>query len=57
MKKSDSEKWVITKKEHSSFVNTFPVGTKVKIIGCDDIRGYDIQAEDGRKICEIGWEV
>ena len=26
-------KWVETTKEHSSFVNTFPVGTKVKVVG------------------------
>lgn len=51
------EKWVETTKEHSSFVNTFPVGTKVKVVGCDDIRGYDIQAEDGRRIDEIGWKI
>lgn len=50
-------KWVITKKKHSSFIGTFPVGSRVKIIDIDPIRGYAIEDKHGNKIVEIGWEI
>lgn len=48
---------VITTIMHQSFANFFPVGTKVTVIDCDDIMGYDIEDEHGNRIDEIGWEI
>lgn len=50
-------KWVITTKKHSSFVGTFSVGSRVKIIGIDPIRGYSIEDDEGNRMYEIGWEI
>ena len=49
--------WVITKKRHESLSGIFTKGSKVKIIGIDPVRGYDIEDEHGNKVREIGWEV
>lgn len=48
-------KWEITTKEHSSLVGTFSVGSRVKIIDIDPIRGYAIEDKHGNRIREIGW--
>ena len=50
-------KWVITTKEHSSFIGTFPVGSRVKIVDIDPIRGYAIEDKHGNSIIEIGWTI
>ena len=50
-------KWVVTKKKHTSLGGTFAKGSKVKITGCDPIRGYSIEDKKGNKIIEIGWVV
>lgn len=49
--------WVITRKRHESLSGIFTVGSKVKIIGIDPVRGYAIEDEDGNKMLEIGWIV
>ena len=49
--------WVITKKRHESVAGIFTVGSKVKIIGIDPVRGYAIEDEYGNKMYEIGWEI
>ena len=49
--------WVITTKRHESMAGTFTMGSKVKIVDIDPIRGYAIEDERGNKIYEIGWEI
>ena len=49
--------WVITKKRHASMAGVFTVGSKVKIIDVDPVRGYVIEDEHGNKMCEIGWVI
>jgi len=49
--------WVITRKRHESLGGIFTTGSKVKIIGVDPIRGYNIEDEYGNKMYEIGWEI
>jgi len=34
---------------------TFTIGSKVKIIDIDPIRGYSIEDNEGNKMYEIGW--
>ena len=50
-------KWVITTEEHSSFIGTFQVGSRVKIVDIDPIRGYAIEDKHGNRIVEIGWTI
>lgn len=45
-------KWEITTKEHSSLVGTFSVGSRIKIIDIDPIRGYAIEDKHGNRIKE-----
>lgn len=47
--------WVFTKRVHSSMSGTFTIGSKVKIIDIDPIRGYSIEDSEGNKMYEIGW--
>lgn len=49
--------WVETTVEHESLSGTFTVGSKVKIIDIDPMRGYSIEDEAGNRILEIGWTV
>ena len=49
--------WVITTKRHESIAGTFTMGSKVKIIGINPIRGYVIEDECGNKLYGIGWEI
>lgn len=49
--------WVITTKRHESMAGTFTMGSKVKIVDIDPIRGYGIEDEHGNKMYEIGWEI
>lgn len=55
--KKEIGKWVITEKEHSSFIGTFPVGSRVKIVDIDPTRGYTIEDKHGNMIAEIGWTI
>ncbi len=48
-------KWVVTTKEHSALSGTFTVGSHVKIVDIDPIRGYAIEDKYGNRIDEIGW--
>ncbi len=50
-------KWVVTTKEHSSCSGTFTVGSRVKIVDIDPIRGYTIEDRKGNRMVEIGWIV
>lgn len=50
-------KWVVTTKEHRSFIGTFTVGSRVKIVGIDPVRGYAIEDKHGNRIIEIGWTI
>ena len=56
-KKNEIGDWVITKRRHESMASTFTMGSKVKIIGIDPVRGYAIEDEYGNKMCEIGWDI
>ena len=49
--------WIETTVEHNSLYGTFTVGTKVKIIDIDPMRGYSIEDETGNRMLEIGWTV
>lgn len=49
--------WVETTVEHESLSGTFTVGSKVKIIDIDPVRGYSIEDEAGNRMIEIGWTV
>ena len=49
--------WVITTKRHESMAGTFTMGSKVKIVDINPIRGYAIEDERGNKIYDIGWEI
>lgn len=57
IKKSTNEvgNWVVTTKEHSALIGTFAVGSRVKIVDIDPVRGYAIEDKHGNKIIEIGW--
>lgn len=48
-------KWVVTTKEHSSLSGTFTVGSLVKIVDIDPVRGYTIEDRYGNKVIEIGF--
>jgi hypothetical protein len=50
-------KWVVTTKEHSSFSGTFKVGSHVKIVDINPLRGYSIEDKNGNRIIEIGWTI
>lgn len=50
-------KWTVTTKEHRSLGGTFEIGSRVKIIGFDSLRGYSIEDKHGNKITEIGWVI
>jgi len=49
--------WVITSIFHESCDGYFTIGSKVKIIGVNPIRGYDIEDEEGNRMYEIGWVI
>ena len=49
--------WTETTVEHNSLCGTFTVGTKVKIIDIDPMRGYSIEDETGNRMLEIGCTV
>ena len=49
--------WVITTKRHESMAGTFTMGSKVKIVDINLIRGYAIEDEYGNKMYDIGWEI
>ena len=49
--------WVITNKPHESLGGVFTVGSKVKIVDIDPVRGYTIEDEYGNKMYEIGWKI
>ena len=49
--------WIETTVEHNSLCGTFTVGTKVKIIDIDPMRGQSIEDETGNRMLEIGWTV
>ena len=49
--------WVITTKRHESIAGTFTMGSKVKIVDINPIRGYAIEDERGNKMYGIGWEI
>jgi len=49
------EEWVITTKKHNAFNGTFTVGSCVKIVDINPIRGYIIEDAEGNRMCEIGW--
>ena len=58
--KNESNKigdWVITCHNHSSLSGTMLAGSRVQIIGIDEMRGYSIQDEEGNRVIEIGWEI
>ena len=46
-----------TTKKHKSLSGIITKGSKVKIIGIDSVRGYDIEDEHGNKMYEIGWKI
>lgn len=48
---------VITTRIHESCGGYFEIGSKVKIIDIDSIRGYSIQDNFGNRILEIGWYI
>lgn len=48
-------KWVVTTKEHNALIGTFTVGSRVKIVDIDPIRGYSIEDKHGNRMVEIGW--
>ena len=48
---------VLTLWKAESVAGTFTVGSKVKIIGIDPVRGYAIENEHDNKMYEIGWEI
>lgn len=50
-------KWVVTTKEHSSLIGTFTVGSRVKIVSIDPMRGYTIEDKRGNRMVEIGWTI
>jgi hypothetical protein len=50
-------KWVVTTKKHSSLNGTFTVGSRVKIIDVDPLRGYSIEDKYGNRIIEVGWMI
>ena len=49
--------WTETTEKHESLSGTFTVGSKVKIIDIDPMRGYSIEDEAGNRMIEIGWIV
>lgn len=49
--------WVTTSVFHESCDGCFTIGSKVKIIGVNPIRGYDIEDEKGNRMYEIGWRI
>ena len=49
--------WVITTKRHESMAGTCTMGSKVKIVDINPIRGYAIEDERGNKMYGIGWEI
>lgn len=50
-------KWFVTTKEHGALIGTFTVGSRVKIVDIDPIRGYTIEDKHGNRITEIGWTI
>ena len=49
--------WTETTEKHESLCGTFTVGSKVKIIDIDPMRGYSIEDEAGNRMLEIEWTV
>ena len=50
-------KWVVTTKEHSALSGTFTVGSRVKIVDIDPVRGYTIEDKYGNRVIEIGFTI
>lgn len=50
-------KWFVTTKEHSALIGTFTIGSRVKIVDIDPVRGYTIEDKHGNKMTEIGWTI
>ena len=48
---------VTTTREHISPLGKFTIGSTVKIVDIDPVRGYTIEDEHGNRICEIGWTI
>lgn len=57
LKSKNENEWVLTKREHSCLARTWPAGTKVRVYGCDPIRGYNLENERGEHIDEVGWSI
>lgn len=50
--------WTETTEKHESLSGTSTVGSKVKIIDIDPVRGYSIvEDEAGNRMLEIRWTV
>lgn len=50
--------WTETTEKHESLSGTFTVGSKVKIIDIDPVKGYSIvEDEAGNRMLEIRWTV
>lgn len=47
----------VTTIKHEAFSGFFEVGSLVKIIAIDPIRGYDIEDDKGNIVREIGWVI
>ena len=48
---------VTTEIAHDSLSTSIPANTKVKVIGVDPMRGYDIVDGNGTRCIEIGWRI
>lgn len=53
--KNEIGNMVITRREHSSLLGKFTIGSKVKIVDIDPMRGYTIEDKNGNRVTEIGW--
>ena len=47
---------VILTEEKGSLAGHFEIGTRVKIVACDNIRGYSFEDEYGNVVLEAGYK-
>ena len=46
----------MTTRRVTSSIGYFETGTKVRVIARDSLRGYDLEDEDGNRICDTGFD-
>lgn len=48
--------WAVTARKVTCSIGYFEKGTRVRVIGRNSLRGYDLEDEDGSRIYDTGFD-